>query len=65
MTRTPRTRRAAGTLALKGANPRGATVVTPVACVGERSTVKVRHVVVVRDGRAVNETWQVGPALAL
>lgn len=51
--------------AVEGANPRGATVITPVAFAGERSTVKVRHVVVVRGGRVVNETWQVDPALAL
>lgn len=51
--------------AVAGANPRGATVITPVAFIGERGTVKVRHVLVVRDGRVVNETWQVDPALAL
>lgn len=48
----------------EGANPRGATVVTPVAFAGERGAVKVRHAVVIRDGRVVNETWQVDPALS-
>lgn len=51
--------------AAEGANPRGATVVTPVAFAGEQGAVKVRHAVVVRDGRVVNETWQVDPALSL
>ncbi len=51
--------------AVEGVNPRGARVVTPVAFAGERGAVKVRHVVVVRDGRVVNETWQVDPALPL
>ena len=51
--------------AVEGANPRGATVITPVAFVGDRTTVKVRHVVVLRGGRVVNETWQVDPALAV
>lgn len=49
----------------EGANPRGATVITPVALAGERAALKVRHVVVVRGGRVVNETWQVDPALSL
>lgn len=53
-----------GTVA-EGTNPRGATVITPVAFAGERAALKVRHVVVVRDGRVVNEIWQVDPALSL
>ncbi|MDJ0390948.1 nuclear transport factor 2 family protein [Roseomonas sp. E05] len=49
----------------ESANPRGATVITPVIFVGQGGTIKVRHVVVIRGGQVVDEIWQVDPALTL
>ncbi len=43
-------------------NPRGQTVAANVEFSG-RATVKVRYVLVLRDGRVVNEVWQVDPGL--
>lgn len=42
-------------------NPKGATVTADVAFAG-KSTVKVRYVLVYRDGQLVDEIWQVNPA---
>ena len=47
---------------LESTNPRGQTVVADVAFAG-RMTVKVRYVMVFRDGRLASETWQVDPNL--
>lgn len=48
---------------VESANPRGQTVAADVVVTG-RAAVKVRYVLVLRDGRVVNEVWQVDPALA-
>lgn len=45
-------------------NPRGATVVANVQFAGQ-STIKVRYVLVYREGRLVNEIWQIDPNLAV
>lgn len=47
---------------VESANPRGQTVAVNVVFSG-RAMVKVRYVVVLRDGRVVNEVWQIDPAL--
>ena len=47
----------------ESANPRGQTVAVNVVFSG-RATVKVRYVLVLREGRVVNEVWQIDPALA-
>lgn len=47
----------------EAANPKGATVTADVAFAG-KSTVKVRYVLVYRDGKLVDEIWQVNPAAA-
>lgn len=47
----------------EAANPKGATVIADVAFAG-KSTVKVRYVLVYRDGKLVDEIWQVNPAAA-
>ena len=44
-------------------NPKGATVTAAVQFDG-KATVKVRYVLTYRDGKLVNETWQVDPNLA-
>jgi ketosteroid isomerase-like protein len=49
--------------ATESANPKGATVVAGVHFEG-KSQVKVRYVLTYRDGKLVNETWQVDPKLA-
>ncbi len=51
--------------AVEGANPRGATVMTPVVLTNDRGSIRVRHTVVLRDGAVANETWQIDPALAV
>jgi len=48
---------------VESANPRGQTVAVNVVFSG-RAMVKVRYVVVLREGRVVNEVWQIDPALA-
>lgn len=45
-------------------NPRGATVTANVQFAGQ-STIKVRYVLVYRDGRLINEIWQIDPNLAV
>ncbi|MDI4663482.1 nuclear transport factor 2 family protein [Xanthobacter autotrophicus] len=47
----------------EAANPKGATVTADVAFAG-KATVKVRYVLVYRDGKLVDEVWQVNPAAA-
>ena len=44
----------------EAANPKGATVTADVAFAG-KNTVKVRYVMVYRDGKLVDEIWQVNP----
>ncbi|MEO1766604.1 nuclear transport factor 2 family protein [Thiobacter aerophilum] len=48
----------------ESANDKGATVTANVQFQG-KSTVKVRYVLVYRDGKLVNEVWQVDPKLAV
>lgn len=48
----------------ESANPKGATVTANVEFKG-RNTIKVRYVLVYREGRLVNEIWQIDPNLAL
>lgn len=48
-----------GTVA-ESANPRGVTVAADATFSGA-AAVKVRHVQTIRDGRVVNEVWQVDP----
>lgn len=47
----------------EAANPKGATVTADVAFAG-KNTVRVRYVLVYRDGHLVDEIWQVNPAAA-
>lgn len=46
----------------ESANPKGATIVANVQFDG-KSQVKVRYVLTYRDGKLVNETWQIDPKL--
>ena len=46
------------------ANDKGATVTANVEFKG-RAVVKVRYVLVYRDGKLVNEVWQIDPKLAM
>ena len=48
----------------ESANPKGATIVASVQFDG-KAQVKVRYVLTYRDGKLVNETWQVDPKLAV
>lgn len=47
----------------ENANPKGATVSANVTFTG-KNTIKVRYVMVYRDGKLVNEIWQIDPKLA-
>jgi opacity protein-like surface antigen len=47
----------------ESANPKGATIVANVQFDG-KVQVKVRYVLTYRDGKLVNETWQIDPKLA-
>lgn len=47
----------------ESANPKGATVTANVTFTG-KSTIKVRYVLTYRDGKLVNEVWQIDPNLA-
>jgi hypothetical protein len=47
----------------ESANPKGATIVAKVQFDG-KAQVKIRYVLTYRDGKLVNETWQIDPALA-
>lgn len=48
----------------ESANDKGATVTANVEFKG-KTTIKVRYVLVYRDGKLVNEVWQIDPKLAL
>jgi hypothetical protein len=48
----------------EAANPKGATVTANVQFEGKQP-IKVRYVLVYRDGKLVNEVWQIDPKLAL
>lgn len=50
--------------AAESANPKGVTVVAAVHFEG-KVQVKARYVLTYRDGKLVNETWQVDPKLAV
>jgi opacity protein-like surface antigen len=47
----------------ESANPKGATIVAKVQFDG-KAQVNVRYVLTYRDGKLVNETWQIDPKLA-
>lgn len=47
----------------ESANPKGATVTANVEFKG-KATIKVRYVLVYREGKLVSEVWQVDPKLA-
>jgi hypothetical protein len=48
----------------ESANPRGSTVTANVEFKG-KAAIKVRYVLVYREGKLVNEVWQIDPKLAL
>ena len=48
----------------EAANPRGATVTANVQFEGKQP-IKVRYVLIYRDAKIVNETWQIDPKLAV
>ena len=48
----------------ESANPKGSTVTANVEFKGKAS-IKVRYVLVYREGKLVNEVWQIDPKLAL
>jgi hypothetical protein len=48
----------------ESANPKGATVTANVEFKG-KATIKVRYVLTYRDGKLVNEIWQIDPNLAV
>ena len=48
----------------ESANPKGATVTANVEFKG-KNTIKVRYVLVYREGKLVNELWQIDPKLAM
>lgn len=48
----------------ESANPKGATVTANVEFKG-KAAIKVRYVLTYRDGRIVNEVWQIDPNLAV
>lgn len=48
----------------ESANPKGATVTANVVFKG-KNTIKVRYVLTFREGRLVNETWQIDPNLGM
>lgn len=48
----------------ESANPKGATVSANLLFEG-KTPIKVRHVLTYREGKIVNETWQIDPNLAL
>jgi hypothetical protein len=51
------------TLLQENANPKGATVTANVEFQG-KSAIKVRYVLTYRDGKIVNEIWQIAPDLS-
>jgi ketosteroid isomerase-like protein len=48
----------------ESANPKGSTVTANVTFSG-KNTIKVRYVLTYRDGRLVNEVWQIDPKLGM
>jgi len=46
----------------ESANPKGATVAANLVFTGKK-TIKVRYVLVYRDGKLVSEVWQIDPSL--
>ena len=48
----------------ESANPKGATVSANLLFEG-KAPIKVRYVLTFRDGKVVNETWQIDPKLAV
>jgi ketosteroid isomerase-like protein len=48
----------------ESANPKGTTVTANVTFSG-KNTIKVRYVLTYRDGRLVNEVWQIDPKLGM
>lgn len=48
----------------EAANPKGATVTANVVFTG-KSTIKVRYVLSYRDGKLVDEIWQIDPNLGM
>ena len=48
----------------ESANPKGATVSAKVMFEG-KAPIKVRYVLTFRDGKIVNETWQIDPKLVV
>lgn len=48
----------------ESANPKGATVSANVQFEG-KAPIKVRYVLTYRDGKIVNETWQIDPKLSV
>jgi len=51
------------TLLTENANPKGATVTANVEFQG-KAAIKVRYVLTYRDGKIVNEVWQIDPNLS-
>lgn len=47
----------------ESANPKGSTVSANVLFEG-KAAIKVRYVLTIREGKIVNETWQIDPKLA-
>lgn len=54
--------KASVTNVMESANPKGATVISNVTFQGQ-SPIKVRYVMTFREGRLVNEVWQIDPNL--
>ncbi|MBI3562365.1 MAG: nuclear transport factor 2 family protein [Gammaproteobacteria bacterium] len=48
----------------ESANPKGATVTANVTFTG-KNTIKVRYVLTYREGKLVNEVWQIDPKLGM
>jgi hypothetical protein len=47
------------------ANDKGATVIASVLYAGRQSSVTVRQVITLREGRINTEIWQIAPSLSL
>ncbi|KPL27408.1 MAG: hypothetical protein AMJ72_09020 [Acidithiobacillales bacterium SM1_46] len=47
----------------ESANPKGSTITANVTFSG-KNTIKVRYVLTYRDGKLVNEVWQIDPKLS-
>ena len=51
------------TIVQENANPKGATVTANVEFQG-KAAIKIRYVLTYRDGKIVNEVWQIDPNLS-